>query len=67
MIGPRILRELRAAGYDGHRSAVYRVLAKLKAETPSSKVTERFETPPGQQARFDWSPYTIELGGELRA
>ena len=32
---------------------------------PSSKVTERFETPPGQQAQFDWSPYTIELGGEL--
>lgn len=64
-IGSRILRELRAAGYDGHRSAVYRLLAKLKAEAPSSKVTERFETPPGQQAQFDWSPYTIELGGEL--
>jgi hypothetical protein len=27
LIGSRILRELRAAGYDGHRSAVYRVLA----------------------------------------
>src|SRR6185312_4963297 len=37
----------------------------LKREKPSSKVTERFETPPGQQAQFDWSPYTIELGGEL--
>ena len=32
---------------------------------PSSKATERFETPPGQQAQFDWSPYTVELGGEL--
>jgi len=64
-IGSRILRELRALGYDGHRSALYRLLAQLKAEKPSSKVTERFETPPGQQAQFDWSPYTIELGGEL--
>jgi transposase len=34
-------------------------------QVPSSKVTERFETPSGQQAQFDWSPYTIELGGAL--
>jgi transposase len=65
LIGSRILRELRALGYAGHRSAVYRFLKKLAAEKPSAKVTERFETPPGQQAQFDWSPYTIELGGEL--
>jgi transposase len=65
LIGSRILRELRARGYDGHRSALYRYLGKLKSAAPSSKVTERFETPPGQQAQFDWSPYTIELGGEL--
>ena len=65
LIGSRILRELRARGYDGHRSAMYRFLAKLKDAAPSSKITERFETPPGQQAQFDWSPYTIELGGEL--
>jgi transposase len=65
LIGSRILRELQARGYDGHRSALYRFLGKLKQELPSSKVAERFETPPGQQAQFDWSPYTIELGGEL--
>ena len=65
LIGSRIVRELRARGYDGHRSAVYRLLAKLKAAAPSPKVTERFETPPGYQAQFDWSPYTVELGGEL--
>jgi transposase len=65
LIGSRILRELRALGYDGHRSALYRYMQHLKSQAPSSKVTERFETPPGQQAQFDWSPYTIELGGEL--
>jgi transposase len=65
-IGSRILRELRAAGYEGGPTALYAYLRTLKAELPSRKVTERFETPPGQQGQFDWSPYTIELGGELR-
>jgi transposase len=65
LIGSRIIRELRARGYDGHRSAVYHLLEKLRAEVPSAKTTERFETPPGQQAQFDWSPYTVELGGQL--
>ena len=65
LIGSRIVRELRARGYDGSSSAVYRFLKNLAAASVSSKVTERFETPPGQQAQFDWSPYTIELGGEL--
>ena len=65
LIGSRIVRELRARGYDGSSSALYRLLTRLAAASPSAKVTERFETPPGQQAQFDWSPYTIELGGEL--
>lgn len=65
LIGSRIVRELRARGYSGSSSAVYQFLKNLASATVSSKVTERFETPPGQQAQFDWSPYTIELGGEL--
>jgi transposase len=65
LIGSRIIRELRAIGYDGHPSAVYSYLERLRESVPSAKVTERFETPPGQQAQFDWSPYTVELGGEL--
>ena len=36
LIGSRILRELRALGYDGHRSALYRYLEHLKAAAPSS-------------------------------
>jgi hypothetical protein len=64
LIGSCIARELRA-GYDGHRSAVDRLLATLKAAAPSAKVTERFEIQTGQQAQFDWSPYTVERGGEL--
>src|SRR5437660_7848432 len=64
LIGSRILREVRPA-YTGSASALYTYLKGLRASVPSSKATERFETPPGFQAQFDWSPYTIDLGGEL--
>ena len=57
LIGSRILREVRPA-YTGSASALYTYLKGLRASVPSSKATERFETPPGFQAQFDWSPYT---------
>jgi transposase len=66
LIGTRILREIQAKGYSGGRTALYVYLRGLKQPQLSGKVTMRFETEPGQQAQFDWSPYTIELGGELR-
>jgi transposase len=66
LIGTRILREIQAKGYSGGRTALYVYLDSLKQPQLSGKVTMRFETEPGQQAQFDWSPYTIELGGELR-
>lgn len=64
-IGSRIMRELRKVGYQGGKTAVYDYIHTLKASAPDSRVTERFETPPAQQAQFDWSPYTISLGGDL--
>ena len=64
-IGTRILRELRALGYDGSRSALYDHLRSLKGQVIDPRVTERFETPPAHQAQFDWSPYTVSLGGEM--
>jgi hypothetical protein len=36
---------------------VDRFLSKIKEATPSFKVTERLETPPGQRAQFDRSVY----------
>ena len=65
LIGSRIIREVRAAGYGGSVSALYGYLRSLRAAVPSGKTTERYETAPGQQGQFDWSPYTVELGGEL--
>ncbi len=64
-IGSRILRELRARGYTGGQTAVYTYLRTLLASRPDRRITERFETEPGQQAQFDWSPYTIPLGEQL--
>lgn len=66
LIGSRIYRELVAAGYSGGRTALYDYLRTLKATRVAEKATVRFETEPGHQAQFDWSPYTVELDGELR-
>jgi len=63
-IGTRILRELRGLGYEGSRSALYLYLNEIKTVHGKMRVTARFETPPGQQAQFDWSTYSISLGGE---
>lgn len=65
-IGSRILRELRRLGYAGGSTALYDYLATLKEERTRSKVSERFETPPGFQGQFDWSPYHVALGGQAR-
>ena len=58
-IGSRILRELETLGYRGGPTALYAHLAQLKAERASPRGVERFETGPGEQAQFDWSPYQI--------
>jgi transposase len=65
LIGSRILRELRVLGYSGGPTALYSYLKELRTVVPSRKASVRFETPPGRQGQFDWSPYTLEVGGEL--
>jgi transposase len=62
-IGTRIFSELRQRGYQGSPAALYRYLSRLKQELPGGKTSPRYETPPGHQAQFDWSPYTVEIGG----
>lgn len=64
--GSRIFRELQQLGYRGGSSALYTYLRRVRQAKPSGKTTMRFETEPGVQAQFDWSPYTVEIGGELR-
>jgi transposase len=63
LIGSRILNEIRARGYEGSPAAFYRTWARLRPTQPDPRVTERFETAPAEQCQFDWSPYTVLLGG----
>lgn len=61
-----LLRELRARGFTGGLSILRQYTAPLKAEY-TRRVTERFETVPGQQAQIDWGECgTVEVGGQRR-
>ena len=67
LIGTRILHELRRLGYTGGMTSFYLFLQEIKKSLPRrrEKACVRFETPPGRQAQFDWSPYRVPLGGVL--
>ncbi len=65
-IGTRIVRELGPLGYTGGTTALYDYLAALKEERPRERASARFETGPGEQGQFDWSPYRVALGGTER-
>lgn len=51
LIGSRIYRELRAAGYRGGTTALYDYLRSLKGARVAEKATVRFETEPAKRFR----------------
>lgn len=64
--GTRIFRELKLRGYDGSIGPVYRYLRAINEDLQehiNSKATVRHESPPGDQAQFDWSPYNVLVNG----
>lgn len=64
LTAPRILRELRALGYQGGLSILKARLREIRGEKkPPRKVFKRFETRPAEEAQMDWSPYRLSLGG----
>jgi len=67
-IGTRIHEELKKIGYAGGINPVYRYLRQLRDEKNKIplKATVRFETLPGEQAQFDWSPYKMVIGNEIK-
>lgn len=66
--GTRIFRELEKKGYKGSIGPVYRFLRRIDEDVGriSSKATVRIETPPGDQAQFDWSEYSMVIGNRER-
>lgn len=66
--GTRIFRELKTRGYGGSINPIYRALRKIDEDKSeiSAKATVRIETPPGDQAQFDWSPYQMVINSRIR-
>ena len=61
--GRRLLREIRALGYDGGYTAVTAFLRAVRpATSPSFEV--RFETPPGRQAQVDFAQFQVIFADE---
>lgn len=60
--GSRLLSEITAKGYTGSKSAFYRYLVSLHID--QQRTYQRYETAPGEQMQFDWSPYEITINGE---
>jgi transposase len=64
----RILREIQQQGYTGGRTILADYVRRnTVAPPPKKRAWRRFETPPGDETQFDWSPYRVLLGGKERA
>jgi transposase len=58
----RVLRELRALGYEGGYSILKEYARSIRRRS-RRRPHLRFETEKGQQGQVDLSPYTVDLGG----
>ena len=63
LLGSRLLREARKAGYTASDATFYRFVAAQREGLRTPDPVCRFETDPGEQAQFDWSDYAVVLGG----
>jgi transposase len=61
--GSRVLNDLRSKGCKVSSSAFYRHIQQYKTEY--TRAYMRYETKPGEQGQFDWSPYTVMIEGKL--
>lgn len=55
--------EIKAKGYSG-KTTILRIFMQPIRPTVTSKATERFETPPGQQAQVDWGHFSVNWEGK---
>jgi transposase len=61
--GSRIFNELKSKGYKGGKTSLYLYLSRIRPT--ENKFFTPYETGPGEQAQFDWSPYSVMIGGNL--
>lgn len=61
--GSRLLREIRARGYRGGRTAVTDYLREIRPPAASG-YEHRFETPPGHQAQVDFAHFKVVFRDE---
>ena len=61
--GSRVLEEIRSKGYQGGNTAFYAHVRTIKPE--ARKDFTPYETLPGEQSQFDWSPYSILIAGVI--
>ena len=61
--GSRVLSDLRSKGCQVSSSAFYRYIQQYK--TTNTQAYMRYETKPGEQGQFDWSQYSVMIGGKL--
>jgi len=61
--GSRILEEIISKGYKGSKSTFYYYYQRVKQQP--QKHYKPYETSPGEQSQFDWSPYTVTIEGKL--
>ena len=64
-IGTRIYEEIKAMGFVGSLSSVYRFIEEARKETKrADKATIRFETEPGRQMQYDWKEWSVPIDGK---
>lgn len=63
--GSRIYSDIKSKGYTGGKTAFYSFLKQLDESNSQSKGYIRYETLAGEQSQFDWSDYTVSIGGSL--
>jgi transposase len=61
--GSRIFEEILSKGYKGSKSTFYYYYQRIKQQP--QKHYKPYETSPGEQSQFDWSPYTVTIDGKL--
>jgi len=60
----RVREEIQKRGFDGSACILRRLIRKLRPK-PAVEPFDRIETAAGMQAQADWSPYQVEIGGEV--